>query len=187
MVSNKKNFERISITPLMSEWTVCLLLLAGVVFSLSMPVAAQHYQQTNLVSDVPGLAQITDANLVKSWGIAHWSILEHAVIKLGLAFYLLLSYSLGLGVPFLIAGLFTSQASNLITNATIRHAKLFKYINIFFGFILIILGILAFTQNLNIIANFGPLNRWLLQWNRKQSYLSYFWLQLLHQSFIWSL
>lgn len=35
------------------------------------PAAAQHYQQTNLVSDVPGLALTTDPNLVNSWGIAH--------------------------------------------------------------------------------------------------------------------
>ena len=33
--------------------------------------AAKNYIQTNLVSDVPGLAQITDPNLVNSWGIAH--------------------------------------------------------------------------------------------------------------------
>ena len=32
---------------------------------------AQHYQQTNLVSDIPGLATTTDSNLVNSWGIAH--------------------------------------------------------------------------------------------------------------------
>lgn len=106
------------------------------------------------------------AALAAGWtpcvGVAFGSILGLAAIKPGLAFYLLLSYSLGLGVPFLIVGLFTSQASNLITNVSIRHAKIFKYINIVFGTILIILGILAFTQNLNIIANFGPLNRWLL-------------------------
>lgn len=95
-------------------------------------------------------------------GIAFGSILGLAAIKPGLAFYLLLSYSLGLGVPFLIVGLFTSQASNFITNVTLRHSKFFKYINIAFGTILIILGIFAFTQNLNIIANLEPLNRWLL-------------------------
>lgn len=95
-------------------------------------------------------------------GVAFGSILGIAAIEPGLAFYLLLSYSLGLGVPFLLVGLFTSQASNFINNVTIRYAKLFKYINIVFGIILIILGILAFTQNLNLIANFGPLNRLIL-------------------------
>ena len=32
-------------------------------------VSAQHYQQTNLVSDVPGLAQFTDPDLVNPWGL----------------------------------------------------------------------------------------------------------------------
>ena len=106
------------------------------------------------------------AALAAGWtpcvGVAFGSILGLAAIQPGLAFYLLLSYSLGLGVPLLIVGLFTSRASNFILSVTIRHAKLFKYINITFGTILIILGILAFTRNLNLIANFGPLNRWLL-------------------------
>jgi cytochrome c-type biogenesis protein len=106
------------------------------------------------------------AALAAGWtpcvGVAFGSILGLAAIQPGMAFYLLLSYSLGLGVPFLIVGLFTSRASNFIINATIRHAKTFKYINIAFGTLLIILGILAFTRNLNLIANFGPLNRWLL-------------------------
>ncbi|HEY9207122.1 MAG TPA: TIGR03118 family protein [Candidatus Methanoperedens sp.] len=39
--------------------------------SLIPTIAANNYVQTNLVSDVPGLAQITDPNLVNSWGIAH--------------------------------------------------------------------------------------------------------------------
>lgn len=96
-------------------------------------------------------------------GVAFGSILGLAALKPGLAFYLLLSYSLGLGVPFLLVGLFTSQASSFIANVTIRYAELFRYINIVFGIVLIILGILAFTQNLNIIANFEYLNRWLLR------------------------
>lgn len=96
-------------------------------------------------------------------GVAFGSILGIAAIKPGIAFYLLLSYSVGLGVPFLLVGLFTSQASNFIANVTIRYANLFKYINIIFGIILIALGILAFTQNLNLIANFEPLNRLILR------------------------
>src|SRR5256714_9922380 len=39
--------------------------------TLSAVGLAQHYQQTNLVSDVPGLAQVTDSNLVNSWGLVH--------------------------------------------------------------------------------------------------------------------
>jgi uncharacterized protein (TIGR03118 family) len=48
-----------------------ILLFAGSIFSLSIPATAQHYDSINLTSDVPGLAQITDPNLVNSWGIAH--------------------------------------------------------------------------------------------------------------------
>ena len=38
--------------------------------SFPFQVHAQHYQQTNLVSDVPGLAAHTDPDLVNSWGVA---------------------------------------------------------------------------------------------------------------------
>jgi len=75
------------------------------------------------------------------------------------AFSLLLAYSFGLGIPFLVVGLFTAQAANLIN----RYAHIFIYVNIGFGIILILLGILVFTQNLNLVANFQLLNRWLLR------------------------
>jgi cytochrome c-type biogenesis protein len=72
----------------------------------------------------------------------------------GTAFYLLLAYSLGLGLPFLIVGLFASQAANLIN----KYASIVKYINIVFGIILVGLGVLVFTQNLSLIANWSLLN-----------------------------
>ncbi len=46
------------------------LLLVGAVGGLAPSLSAQHYQQTNLVSDVPDLATFTDANLVNAWGLA---------------------------------------------------------------------------------------------------------------------
>ena len=87
------------------------------------------------------------------------SVLGLAATAPGSAFSLLLSYALGLGLPFLVVGLFASQASTLIT----RYAKWLRYVNIVFGIILIALGVLAFTQNLNKIANFELLNRILLE------------------------
>src|SRR5437016_5995821 len=60
--------------------TAGLLLLSGLAFSffVSSPRQAAHasgsqgfYQQTNLVSDLAGLAQITDPSLVNSWGLVH--------------------------------------------------------------------------------------------------------------------
>src|ERR1041385_8533208 len=45
---------------------VVWLAIAG----LSFQAQAQHYRQTNLVSDVPGLAAHTDPDLANSWGVA---------------------------------------------------------------------------------------------------------------------
>jgi len=78
------------------------------------------------------------------------AILGLAATQPGVAFWLLLSYSIGFGMPFLIVGLFASQATEFIN----RFIHWVKYINIVFGVILVILGILIFTQNLSRIANF---------------------------------
>jgi uncharacterized protein (TIGR03118 family) len=45
----------------------CSLLLF--LLCAAVQVSAQHYQQTNLVSDVPGLAARTDPDLVNPWGL----------------------------------------------------------------------------------------------------------------------
>src|SRR5713226_10645807 len=45
------------------------ILAVVLMFGCFTSVFAQHYQQTNLVSDVPGLAPVTDANLVNPWGL----------------------------------------------------------------------------------------------------------------------
>ncbi|MDD5593612.1 MAG: cytochrome c biogenesis protein CcdA [Candidatus Margulisbacteria bacterium] len=87
------------------------------------------------------------------------AILGLAATAPGLAFILLFAYSLGLGLPFLVVGLFTAQASVLIN----RYAAALDYINKAFGLFLIILGILIFTQNLSQIASLQILNRWLLK------------------------
>lgn len=82
-----------------------------------------------------------------------------AISQPGLGFSLLLSYALGLGIPFLLVGLFTSQASGFIR----KYAHILNYIKVFFGIILIILGVLVFTQKLAEISNFELLNKFLLQ------------------------
>ena len=66
-------------------------------------------------------------------------------------FILLFSYTLGIGIPFLLVGLFTNQAQDLI-NKTGRFLKYFQYV---FGVILILLGVLIFTSQLNRVANFA--------------------------------
>lgn len=86
------------------------------------------------------------------------AILALAAIQPGAAFYLLFSYSLGLGLPFLIIGAFTAQATGLIS----KFGRYVTYINTIFGVILIILGVLVFTQSLNLIANFDLVNNLIL-------------------------
>ena len=85
-------------------------------------------------------------------------ILGLAAAQPGVAFYLLLSYSIGFGIPFLVVGLFASEAQRVIN----KFAKAAKYINIVFGIILILLGILIFTQTLSRFQNFEFLNNFLL-------------------------
>jgi len=75
------------------------------------------------------------------------------------AFILLMSYTLGLGLPFLLVGLFTDRAQKLIKKA----GKWLNYVQIIFGVILILIGILVFVNQLSRIANipaivnlFGP-------------------------------
>jgi len=92
-------------------------------------------------------------------GAALGAILGLAATQPGSAFNLLFAYSLGLGIPFLVVGLFAAQVSGVIN----RYARFLKYVNIVFGAILIVLGIFVFTQSLNLIANFDLLNRILLQ------------------------
>ena len=86
-------------------------------------------------------------------------ILGLAATEPGSAFVLLLTYALGLGIPFLLVGAFTGQAVAFIN----RHAKGLRYLNMVFGVVLLALGVLIFTQKLALIANFGFLNDLLLR------------------------
>ncbi len=86
------------------------------------------------------------------------SVLSLAVAQPGTSFVLLLLYALGLGIPFLLAGVFASQVILFIQKFRVA----FRYFNIVVGILLIILGILVFTQSLSAIANFSILNKWVL-------------------------
>ncbi|HLC64625.1 MAG TPA: cytochrome c biogenesis protein CcdA [Candidatus Nanoarchaeia archaeon] len=87
------------------------------------------------------------------------SVLALAVSQPASSFFLLLSYSLGLGIPFLLVGIFTGQALRLIR----KSGNFLKYFNIVVGIILILLGVLVFTLKLPLIANLGFVNRLLLR------------------------
>lgn len=92
-------------------------------------------------------------------GAALGVILGLAATQPGSAFLLLLTYALGLGIPFLIVGAFTGRASEFIS----QHAQGLRYLNTVFGIILLGLGVLVFTEKLSLIANFEFLNKFLLK------------------------
>ncbi|MBI2668188.1 sulfite exporter TauE/SafE family protein [Candidatus Woesearchaeota archaeon] len=77
------------------------------------------------------------------------AILTLAVTNPGSAFWFLFSYSIGLGIPFLTVGLFTDRVSDLIS----KSGSWLKYFNYIFGAVLILLGILVFTNQLSRIAS----------------------------------
>ncbi len=91
-------------------------------------------------------------------GVVLGSVLALALANPGVSFVLLFSYSIGLGIPFLIAGLFLDKSRDAIRSIS---SKL-KYYNLIVGIFLIILGILIFTQTLSLLANFSILNKFFI-------------------------
>jgi len=86
------------------------------------------------------------------------TILTLAATTPSVAFNLLLAYSLGLGIPFVLMGVFFSRANKVI-KAMSKHLK---YYNLVLGGFIIFLGVLVFTNQLAYIANFPLLNELLL-------------------------
>lgn len=86
------------------------------------------------------------------------SILTLAATSPGHAFTLLLTYSLGLGIPFIIMGIFFSRFTRIIKSIS----KHLKYYSIIMGSFIILLGILVYTNQLATIASFPLLNNLLL-------------------------
>lgn len=84
-------------------------------------------------------------------------ILAFAATNPGSAFALLMSYSVGFGAPFLLMGAFASEAQKFVG----RFAKIAKYLNVVFGILLVVLGILVFTQTLSRFSNFEFLENFL--------------------------
>ena len=86
------------------------------------------------------------------------TILTLAATTPSVAFNLLLAYSLGLGIPFILMGVFFSRANKIIR----QMSKHLKYYNLVLGGFIILLGVLVFTNQLAYIANFPLLNDLLL-------------------------
>ena len=86
------------------------------------------------------------------------STLALATTRPAAAFPLLLAYAGGLGAPFLIVGLFPARALSFLKG----HRKAAVRLHVAFGAVLIGLGVLVFTNKLNLLANFQLLYEVLL-------------------------
>ncbi len=89
------------------------------------------------------------------------ALLSLAATQPSTAFFMMMSYTLGLGIPFLIVGLFVNEAQGFLNRA----AKWIVYVNYFFGVLLIIIGVLVFTDNLSRVANFSAASNLLIALN----------------------
>ena len=86
------------------------------------------------------------------------SVLTLAATTPSHAFVLLLSYSLGLGIPFILMGVFFSRFTRIIKSMS----KHLKYYSVAMGSMIVVLGVLVFTNQLAAIASFPLLNNLLL-------------------------
>ena len=82
------------------------------------------------------------------------STLAIATAQPASAFPLLLSYSFGLGTPFLLVALFPSRAFGLLK----KHRGAAARLHAIFGVVLIGMGVLVFTDKLSLLANFQLLS-----------------------------
>ncbi|MDE1761858.1 MAG: hypothetical protein KGH78_01540 [Candidatus Micrarchaeota archaeon] len=134
-----------------------MLLIASVkyiipFFSVEHRIKVKRFSSTYLTSFVFGVA------FAIGWtpcvGAILGAIYTLAATSPGIGFLLLLSFALGLGIPFLIVGAFTSRLYGFVH----RIKGFLKYFNIISGLFLIAIGILVITNYIGIISVFlvGP-------------------------------
>ncbi|MDE1811135.1 MAG: sulfite exporter TauE/SafE family protein, partial [Candidatus Micrarchaeota archaeon] len=73
-----------------------------------------------------------------------------AALSPGIGFLLLLTFSLGLGIPFLVVGAFTSKVSGFLH----KIGRFLRYFNVIGGMFLIAIGLLVLFNDIGILAVF---------------------------------
>jgi cytochrome c-type biogenesis protein len=81
---------------------------------------------------------------------------------------LLTAYSMGLGIPFLLAAAGIGNVSQLLR----RYGKYLRYISIATGIFLIVIGVMLFTNSLAVFARYAPFTQF--QTNLDQGIIN-FW------------
>jgi cytochrome c-type biogenesis protein len=126
-------------------------------FSTEHKIRMKRFNNSYLTSLVFGIA------FALGWtpcvGPILGAIYALAATSPGTGFLLLLAYSLGLGIPFIIAGAFISKMSNFLK----RIGKVLNYFNIIGGAFLVVMGLLVVTGYIGMLAVFligssGPMS-----------------------------
>jgi cytochrome c-type biogenesis protein len=143
--------------------TVVILLGLHLTGLLRLPILDRQYSAHPTTLKPGTLASfLFGASFAVAWtpcvGPVLGSTLALATTRPASAFPLLLAYAAGLGAPFLLVGLFPARAFSFLK----RHQKAAARVHVAFGFVLIGMGILVFTEELSLLANFRLLNEVLL-------------------------
>jgi uncharacterized protein (TIGR03118 family) len=85
----------------MTQFKLTLVLATFLSLTFTAASFAQHYEETDLVSDIPGRAAVTDPNLVNPWGLTRSSTSPWWVSDNGTGLSTLYD---GNGTPFIIKG-----------------------------------------------------------------------------------
>lgn len=143
--------------------TVVIVLGLHLTGLLRLPVLERQFPARSRAPKPGNLASLLfGASFAVAWtpcvGPILGSTLALATTRPASAFPLLLAYAAGLGAPFLLVGLFPARAFSFLG----RHRRAAARVHVAFGVVLIGMGVLVFTGQLNLLANFPLLNEVLL-------------------------
>jgi cytochrome c-type biogenesis protein len=130
---------------------------------LRLPVLDQAYSAKPMRAGAGSLAPLLfGASFAVAWtpcvGPVLGSTLALAAARPASALPLLLAYTVGLGAPFLLVGLFPARGLAFVR----RHGRWAARIHTTLGAVLVGIGVLVFTGELDLLANFHVLNEVLL-------------------------
>lgn len=124
-------------------------------FSGEHKIHVRKFRNSYVTSSVFGIA------FALGWtpcvGAILGSVYTLAAVSPGLGFLYLMAFSLGLGIPFLLAGAFISRVSGFLKRA----GRFLRYFSIISGLFLIAVGLLVVTNYIGVLQiflnNVGPL------------------------------
>jgi cytochrome c-type biogenesis protein len=124
-------------------------------FSVEHKIHARRFRNSYVTSSAFGIA------FALGWtpcvGAILGSVYTLAAVSPGFGFLYLMAFSLGLGIPFLLAGAFISRVSGFLN----RTGRFLRYFSVVSGMFLISVGLLVVTNYIGVLQIFlngvGPL------------------------------